>query len=66
MRVVCGLPVLWEQCIATTKFPAHVNDAVWSPCSRFIAIILSGSGVVQVLDTATLGQLAILDFPQGG
>ena len=64
VRVVRGLPVSWEQSVATMKFPTTVNAAVWSPCNRFIAIVYGSSrATIEILDAATLGQLATVDFP---
>ena len=41
--------------IATIKFPNSLEAAVWSPCSKFIAIHLGGiSPVIEILDAMTL------------
>ena len=56
-RFVQGMPVSWGPSIAQTRFPGGVTAAVWSPCSRFIAIASVDSGEVLVLDAATLEQL---------
>ena len=48
-------------------FPSPIEVAVWSPCSRFIAIVWGRSkATVEILDAVTLGRLTILDFPLGG
>lgn len=50
----------WDPVIATTKCLTYINHAVWSPCSRFIAVVLESDGI-QILDAATLEELVWLD-----
>jgi len=38
VRVVRGLPISWEPTVATSYHHDRVFMAVWSPCSRFIAL----------------------------
>ena len=60
---MCGLPASWEQSAASVGFPALVRTAVWSPCSKFVAISwgrFDYGGTVEILDAMTLGQLKIL------
>ena len=48
-------------------FPSPIEAAVWSPCSRFIAIVWGRSrAIIEILDAVTLWRLTILDFPLGG
>ena len=48
------------------KFPSVIDIAVWSPCSRFIAIAWGRfKATIEILDAVTLGQLTILNFPLG-
>ena len=56
-RVVQGIPDSWERVVATATFDRNVDDAVWSPCNRFIAV--AGYQFVEVLDAVTLGRLSI-------
>jgi len=56
-RVVRGTPTSWDPSIAQTRFPSEIKAAVWSPCSRFIAITGESSGEIAILDAATLEQL---------
>ena len=59
-RIVSGLPSFWEQSIASVGFPSSIETAVWSPCSRFIAIAWMEFGcraAVELLDAVTLGRL---------
>ena len=62
MRVVWGLQEFWESAVAAVYHQDFAGDAVWSPCSRFIAIAKSAS--VAILDAVTLRQLNTLEFPQ--
>ncbi|KAF9646368.1 WD40 repeat-like protein, partial [Thelephora ganbajun] len=60
-RIVCGLPNSWESSIAATTFPSRIGAAVWSPCSRFIAI--SRTGTIEILDAVTLERVTTLRSP---
>ena len=65
-RIVHGLPNSWDQSIATMKFPSLIDTAIWSPCSRFIAIVWGRSkAMIETLDAVTLGRLATLELPLG-
>ena len=61
-RVVYGLPTSWEESIMSVGFPCLIDGAVWSPCSRFIAITQDiprqTGGSVRILDAVTLGVLS--------
>ena len=49
------------------KFPSAIDTVVWSPCSRFIAIVWGRSrATIEILDAATLGRITTLDFTLGG
>ena len=62
-RIVCGLPTSWEQSGATMEFKS-AHTAVWSPCSRFIAISWSNPReTIGILDALTLVRLATLSLP---
>ncbi|KAF9646629.1 hypothetical protein BDM02DRAFT_2987144 [Thelephora ganbajun] len=60
-RIVHGLPDSWESSIAATTFPSSIHTAVWSPCSRFIAV--SWGKKIEVLDAVTLERVTTLDPP---
>ena len=64
MRIVQGLPTSWDPSI-TAKKPSHVFAPAWSPCSRFIAVTLSGHGLllIEILDAATLDRHATFNSP---
>ena len=64
VRVVHGLPVSWDPTTAATTRPSRIVRAVWSPCSRFIAIIQEATTMVDILDSTTLQRLRTLEFPQ--
>ncbi|KAF9642449.1 hypothetical protein BDM02DRAFT_2236978 [Thelephora ganbajun] len=60
-RIVYGLPNSWESSIATAKFPIFIGTAIWSPCSRFIAISQDGSPGERVILDGSPGGIVILD-----
>ena len=59
-RVVHGLLESWEPILASLYLENLNCAAVWSPCSKFIAIANWGS--TEILDAATLNQLSILQY----
>ena len=64
VRVVHGLPALWDSNTATATSRFEINLAVWSPCNRFIAISPAQGMTVDVLDSETLQRLQSLEFAQ--
>ncbi|KAF9642862.1 YVTN repeat-like/Quino protein amine dehydrogenase [Thelephora ganbajun] len=62
-RIVHGLPNSWESSIATAKFPIFIRTAVWSPCSRFIAISQVVYPTIEILDAVTLERVTTLRSP---
>ncbi|KAF9645847.1 hypothetical protein BDM02DRAFT_3262668 [Thelephora ganbajun] len=63
-RIAHGLPNSWESSIASMKFPSLIDVAVWSPCSRFIAISWGARPTTtEVLDAVTLERITTLDYP---
>ncbi|KAF9642676.1 hypothetical protein BDM02DRAFT_1974356 [Thelephora ganbajun] len=65
-RVVCGLSNSWESSIATMGFPSSIEIAVWSPCSRFIAISWRElQTTIAILDAVTLERITTLESPLG-
>ena len=66
-RIVHGLPTSWEPSIAAVKFPSPIEAAVWSPCSRFIAIVWGKSrATIEILDAVTLQRRSTLESPLDG
>ena len=50
-----------------TKFPLPIDTAVWSPCSRFIAIVWGKCmATIEILDAVTLQRVVVPEFPLGG
>ena len=48
-------------------FPSSIETFVWSPCSKFIAVVWGRSrATIEILDAVTLGRHIVLDFPLGG
>jgi len=60
-RVATGLPILWEPIVATVRHTDSVRNAVWSPCSRFIAVGMFSR--TEVLDGVTLERLHTFALP---
>ena len=54
----------WDQNTAATTRPSAINVAVWSPCSRFIAITWDGAATTDVLDSVTLQRLQTFESPR--
>ena len=63
VRVIYGLPVSWDSSITAITCPFKNGQATWSPCNRFIAITLTHSMKVDILDSVTLQKLQSLEFP---
>ena len=63
VRVIHGLPISWDPSIASAQFSDRVSVAVWSTCSRFIAIGVNGSSGMVVLDGVTLKLLHTMHNP---
>ena len=55
----------WDLQTAAVVFFSKIKQAVWSPCSRFIAVTWGDSLVVDILDSVTLQRLQTLETPQG-
>ena len=67
VRIAHGLSTSWEQNITATRFSSAIDTAVWSLCSKFIAIARGNAkATMEVLDGVTLWPLTVLDFPSGG
>ena len=64
VRVVHGASTLWDSNIAATTLPSTISRAVWSQCSRLIAITRGDTMTVDVLDSSTLQRLQTLEFAQ--
>ena len=71
VRVVHGVPALWDSQTAATKFRHIFGGSVWSPCNRFIAITLPRTvgnkvdNTVDILDSVTLQRIQSLEIPPG-
>ena len=64
VRVVHGLPISWELVVATVFNPSLSVMAVWSPCSRFIAVARL-SPLIELLDAVTFKRLNTFEAPKG-
>ena len=63
-RVVHGLPDTWGLNNTTTRRPFEIKLAVWSSCSRFLAISATETEPVEIFDPLTLQRLQGLEFPR--
>ena len=64
-RVIHGAPMSWNPAATAATFPCSIVLAVWSPCSRFIAITFDDStGTVNILDSVTFQKLQTLELPE--
>ena len=52
--IVQGAPMSWDTSAAATTRSSTIDQAVWSPCNRFIAIVWQDGRTVDVLDPVTL------------
>ena len=64
VRVVHGVPALWDPNAAATTAPFTISATVWSPCNKFVAIKSLDTRVC-VLDPATLQRLQSFEFSPG-
>ena len=67
LKVVTGVPELWDSCTASVEVPGAAAGVVWSPCGRLIAVLLEHwvSHRVEVRDSNTLEVVSILQPPTG-
>ena len=67
LKIVTGVPDLWDSCTASVVVTGVATCAVWSPCGRLIAVLLehSGSHRIEVRDSNTLEVVSILQPPTG-
>ena len=64
VRIAHGLPDSWDPSIAATKFSSPIETAVWSPCSKFIAIAWGKfKATIEILDAVTLWRNTSLCLP---
>ena len=64
VRVVQGVPTLWDSNSASRTCCISPYLAAWSSCNKFIAISLSDPSRVDILDPVTLQRLQSLEYPQ--
>ena len=64
VRVVQGLPMSWDVVLTTIYCGRLSRGVAWSPCSKFIAVATWKSGVIEILDGATLEHLNTLKSPE--
>ena len=60
-RIVAGIPISWDSCIASAGGTVAPSHAVWSPCGQFIAV---GFGdTIQIRDSITLERVSVFSLP---
>ena len=64
VKVVHGMPALWDSNVAATTSRFKIRLAVWSPCNGFIAITTNHRMSVSILDSVTLQRYQTLEFPR--
>ena len=62
LKIVAGVPDLWDSCIASVLATTGVEHADWSPCGRFVAFFL-GHALLEVRDSNTLEVKSVLQPP---
>ena len=67
LKIVTGVPDLWDSCTASVGVAGYLYEAIWSPCGRFIAVLVQGFPLdqVEVRDSNTLEVVSILQPPTG-
>lgn len=61
VKVVTGIPTLWDSCTAIVGATERVYNAVWSLCGQFIAA--SFGSTIEVRDSNTLERTSVLKPP---
>ena len=64
MRVVRGVPTLWDSNTAAATSRFDIGATAWSQCNRFIAIGSQRATRVDILDSTTLQRLQSLKLPR--
>ena len=62
LRVVQGLPAMWEPVAAILYCNHYCSHIRWSPCNKFVAH--NRAEAVEILDAVTLQQLNTLKLPE--
>ena len=63
-RIVCGALISWDMHTAAKICDSKIDQAVWSPCDRFIAVTYVNTMTVDILDSVTLQRLQTLESPE--
>ena len=65
LKIVTGVPDLWDSCTASAGDTNGAKHAVWSSCGRFTAVLLGSTGQyrVEVRNPITLEVVSILQPP---
>lgn len=61
VKIVSGVPPLWDSCTASAGAPNGSCDPVWSTCGRFIAI--GFPDVIELRDPNTLERISTFKPP---
>ena len=60
-KIVTGIPISWDSCIASAGGITKSSHAVWSPCGQFIAA--SFGDTIQIRDSNTLERVSVFSLP---
>ena len=66
VRIVQGLPAVWEPVAATLHCKSYCPKTRWSPCNKFVALAKPEAAAIEILDAVTLQQLNTLKLPEFG
>ena len=64
VRLVQGVPIVWEPFAASRSHSDFIGAVAWSPCNKFIAIAWTNSNTTGVFDAITLKQLNTFKSPR--
>ena len=60
-KIVTGIPISWDSCIASAGGIAKSSHAAWSPCGQFVAA--SFGDTIQIRDSNTLERVSVFSLP---
>ena len=64
VRLVQGVPIVWEPFAASRSHSDFIGAVAWSPCNKFIAVAWTNSNTTGVFDAITLKQLNTFKSPR--
>ena len=61
LKVITGMPALWDSCTASVGATMGVGHVVWSPYGQFIAVDIEE--IIEVRDSSTLERVSVFKPP---